>query len=288
MNLEALGGAAVIALGSTLLFVLIALSWQTLANTVGGSNRFPDNIMIEAAQRFRDQLEQLSRLQTMYLSAALVFAVIFATVLLLRPQDIFGGLPTWQLAIILVIPIATFGYGCFRIFKIARNRSHVAFVRDANMAVGHGLQSLTSNQNRVFHDVMCGSTHIDHVVVGLHGIYAVYVIANRPGKDKRVRLTGDDLAFAPGKVKMSLVEFGQTSKQFARACRKKVQHDIRVRSVIAVPGWEIDAQASEHFLLVNERSLPMIRGWKDQKDFLMNEDVETLHKLLTKRSTRFS
>jgi hypothetical protein len=288
MDLEALGGAAAIALGSTFLFVLIARSWQSLSTTLGGSTRFPNDIMVEAAQRFRDQLDQLGRLQTMYLSAALVFAVIFATVLLLRPQDIFGGLPKWQLAVIFLIPVAVCGYGCYRLFTVVRNRRNVEFVRDANMAIGHGLQSLTSNQNRVFHDVRCGSTHIDNVVVGLHGIYAVYVIANRPGKDKRVRLNGDNLAFAPGKVSMSLDEFGQISQQFARACRKHLQHDIRVRSVIAVPGWEIEAQASDRFLVVNERSLPIIKGWREQKDFLMNEDVATIHKLLTKLCTRFT
>ncbi len=288
MNLEALGGAAAIALGSTLLFVLVARTWQTLSSTLGGSTRFPNNIMVEAAQRFRDQLDHLTRLQTVYLSAALVFSVIFATALLLRPQDLFGGLPGWQLIVILAVPGLVLVYGGYRLFEVARERRQVAFFRDASMAIGHGLQSLTSNQNRVFHDVLCGSTHIDNIVAGLHGIYAVYVIANRPGKDKRVRLSGDELAFAPGKVSMSLTEFGKTSEQFARACRKHLQHDIRVRSVIAVPGWEIDAQASDSYLVVNERSLAMIKGWKDQKDFLMNEDVDAIHKLLTRRCTRFT
>ena len=45
------------------------------------------------------------------------------------------------------------------------------------MATGHALQRLVTNGNRVFHDVECAAGTIDHVVVGLQGIYTVSVIA---------------------------------------------------------------------------------------------------------------
>jgi hypothetical protein len=32
----------------------------------------------------------------------------------------------------------------------------------------------------------------------------------------------------------------------------------------------------------------MLSGWKDQADYLMNEDVEAIQKLLTQRCTRFT
>jgi hypothetical protein len=53
--------------------------------------------------------------------------------------------------------------------------------------------------------------------------------------------------------------------------------------VLAVPGWDVNRQRSEKHLLVNEWRLPMLRGWKDQADFLMNEEVDTLCYLLTER-----
>ena len=67
---------------------------------------------------------------------------------------------------------------------------------------------------------------------------------------------------------------------------KKTGHDIRVRSVIAVPGWDINEQTSAEHLLVNERNLPMISGWKDQADYLMDEDVTTLQTYLTELCRR--
>ena len=63
-------------------------------------------------------------------------------------------------------------------------------------------------------------------------------------------------------------------------------HKVRVRSVIAVPGWEIGEQSSDKHLLVNERTIPMLRGWRDQSDYLMNEDVDALQKELTARCSR--
>ena len=156
------------------------------------------------------------------------------------------------------------------------------------MAAGHALQKLTANQNRVFHDVPCGTNIIDNVVVGRQGIYAVSVIARKPGKDNRVSLRGDELSFAPENVSMSVSRSGTKSGRLAKEIRKLLHHDVRVRSVVVVPGWEIESQVSDEYLVVNERNVAMLSGWKDQKDFLMNEDVDTVQKMLTKRCTRFS
>jgi hypothetical protein len=138
----------------------------------------------------------------------------------------------------------------------------------------------------VFHDVSCGAQIIDHVVVGLQGIYSVSVIARRPAKDNRLRLRGDELKFAPGHDSLSVSQYGNTVRSFAKELGHLVQHKIRVRPVIAVPGWEIESQVSEDYLVVNERNLPMLTGWKDKKDFLMTEDVVKIHDALTKRCSQ--
>ncbi|NNC78443.1 MAG: hypothetical protein HKN77_10800 [Woeseiaceae bacterium] len=62
---------------------------------------------------------------------------------------------------------------------------------------------------------------------------------------------------------------------------KETGHSIRVRSVIAIPGWHILEQNGNDHLLVNERTLPMISGWKDNDDYLMDDDLNLLHEHLT-------
>lgn len=287
MNLEAISIAASIALVSVFAFVLAAKSWHAISKSVGSTGSFRGSIMLEAAQRFRDEMDRLTRRLNVYLTAGLLFVVIFTVSYLLRPEELLGDLPNWQLLLILTMLAAVALFSAHRLLSVMRARHRTQFARDAAIAAGHGLQKLTANRNRVFHDVPCGGGVIDNVIVGLHGVYAVHVVARKPGKDKRVRLNGDVLLFAPGKYSLSLAEFGERTNQLALEFRKILRHEVRVRSVVAVPGWEIDSQASDEYLVVNERNLAMLRGWKDQSDYLLNEEVEKLQNLLTDRCTRF-
>ena len=78
MDIEAISGAATVALASTIFFLLVAKSWAALNRSVGSTPSFAESIMHEAAQRFRDELERLSASQAIYLSGTLVFLVLFA------------------------------------------------------------------------------------------------------------------------------------------------------------------------------------------------------------------
>jgi hypothetical protein len=288
MNLAALSGPVTIALAGTIVFLLILKSWHVLAQSIVVTTRFPNSIMFEAAQRFRDKLERLGREQSIFLIATLVFAVIFAITYLFPPLGMFEDLPQWQLILVLVLFGAAALYTPYRLLNIMIAKRRLSFIRDANMATGHALQKLSANQNRLFHDVPCGASVIDNVVVGRNGIYAISVVARKPGKDNTVSLRGDKLTFAPGDVSMSVARIGAKSGEFAKEIGKLLKHDVRVRSVVVVPGWEVDAQTSEAYLAVNERNLTMISGWKDPNDFLMNEDVDVVQNMLTERCTRFS
>ena len=286
MDLTNLVGAITIALGGTIIFLLIARTWTALVQTTA-STRFPHSIMLEAAQRFRDEHEKLGHEQSVYLVSGLVFTVVFSLFYLLPPHGLLDGVPRWQLIIVLAMVALGAVFAIYRLLAISVARRQLLFVRDANMAVGHALQKLGSNNNRVFHDVPCGPHTIDHVVVGLHGVYAVSVIARKPGKVKRARLRGEQLNFSNSKNAVSVVRSGGKSARLAREIRKLTGHEIRVRSVIAIPGWNIDSQQSAEYLLVNERNIAMLTGWKEQNDYLMNEDLEAIHEMLTERCTRF-
>ena len=286
MDVTAFSGAAVIALSSATIFMLVVRSWSAFSETVT-STRFPNSIMLEAAQRFRDEITRLGRDQSVYLATGLVFTVIFCLTYLLPPIGIFGDVPWWQLAIVLLLLLLAGGYLVYRLWQTIVARRRLMFVRDANMATGHALQHLPGNSNRVFHDVSCNGCVLDHVIVGMHGIYSVSVVARKPGKDNRVRLKGDQLLFAPGSETIPVGASAKKSKQLANELRKVLTRNIHIRSVIAVPGWEIDHQESSEYLLVNERNLAMVTGWKDQNDYLLNEEVDAVQEELTSRCKRF-
>ena len=286
MDIEAFSGAATVALTSTILFLLVAKSWSAFSRTVSSTPSFADSIMHEAAQRFRDELERLTSSQSIYLSGTLVFIVLFVAAYVLQAQSLFAGYPAWQLWLQIAFLTLAAGFAAWRLVRTILARRQVSFVRDANVAVGHQLQQIATGANRVFHDVHTTAGVVDHVLVGQTGIYAVNVVARRGARNGNAVLKNSVLAFSNSDQDIPVVNIAASTARLEKEICRMLGHKVRVRSVIAVPGWDIGEQASENHLLVNERTIPMLRGWRDQSDYLMNEDVDALQKELTARCRR--
>lgn len=283
MDIESISGAATVALTSTLVFVLVAKSWQLINRTVDSNPSFSDSIMREAAQRFRDEFDRLTRAQSIYLSAALVFVVLFISAYVLNAERLFVGYPAWQLYLLLATLTVGGALVAYRLFATILVRHRVKLTRDANIAIGHELQRIASGLGRAYHDVETSSGIIDHIIIGQSGAYAINVVARGTARNGNVELCGSELVFSPRGKSQSVVAMGENIASLEREFRRLLDHRVRVRSVIAVPGWDITEQGSDEHLLVSERSLSMLRGWKDKADYLMNEDVAALHELLTSR-----
>jgi len=281
MDIESFSGAATVALASTIVFVLIIKSWQIIARTVNSSPSFSDSIMREAAQRFRDEFDRLSTSQSTYLSAGLVFIVLFVSAYVLNAERLYSGYPIWQLHLFLGVLALGGLLALVRLVQTFISRHQVKLLRDANIAIGHQLQRIATGFGRVYHDVETSAGIIDHIIIGQNGAYAINVFAQRPAKNGSVDIDNNNLVFSPSEKSLSILPTGKRTAALERDFRRLLDHRVRVRSVIAVPGWQVLEQSSEEHLLVNDRSLPMLRGWKDQADYLMNEDVDALHDMLT-------
>lgn len=286
MEIEAISGAATVALTSTVVFLLIAKTWNVVSRTISSTPSFSDRIMHEAAQRFRDELERLSTSQATYLSGVLVFITLFVAAYVLQAKHLFEGYPQWQLYLQLSFLLLTSAFAIYALCKTIFARRQVKFIRDANIAIGHQLQQMSARGTRVFHDVTTSAGIVDHVIIGQKGIYAVNVVAQRSRKRAHTRLNDNQLEFSNGKNTQSIVNIAAKAIRLQKEFRDLVGHNVRVRSVVAVPGWDIGEQTNENHLLVNERTIAMLSGWKDNSDFLMNEDVDALQSELTSRCAR--
>jgi hypothetical protein len=281
MDIESFSGAATVALASTIVFILVSKSWQIISRSVSSTPSFADSIMREAAQRFRDEFDRLSAAQSTYLSAGLVFVVLFVSAYTLNAERLYSGYPVWQLHLFLAVLALGGALAIFRLVRTFISRRQIEFLRDANIAIGHQLQRIATGFGRVYHDVETSAGIIDHIIIGQNGVYAINVFAQRPVKNGIVELDNNNLVFSPTGKPLSVLKTGKRTAALERDFRRLLDHRVRVRSVIAVPGWQIHEQSSEEHLLVNDRGLPMLRGWKDQADYLMNEDVDALHEMLT-------
>ena len=283
MDIQAVSGAATVAIVCALVFLIAAKTWHLLSSALAGHPNFADSIMSEAAQRFRDELKRLARAQSAYLGAALVFVVIYIATIAFKGPELFVGYPAWQLYVLLTTLAAAALFASYRLIRTVIAWRTVRFMRDANIAIGHQLQRIASTHGRAYHDVCTSAGIVDHVLIGQSGVYAINVVARRHLKKGSVTLGNNDLRFSNSDKTLSIVDVIATTNRLEKEFRKILGKNIRVRSVIAVPGWDISDQTGNDHLLVNERNLPMISGWKDQQDYLMNEDVGALQNDLTAR-----
>jgi hypothetical protein len=286
MNIEAISGSAMVAVACTFLFLLAAKSWHVIARTLSAHPSFSDSIMREAAQRFRDELEALSRKQSAYLGACVMFVFIFAVAHTFEAHQLFEGYPASQLYLLLATLSAGAGFAMYRLVCTIREWRQVRFLRDANIAVGHSLQRIATGHGRVFHDVPTSAGIVDHVIVGQSGIHAVNVVAHRALRRKTVALSGNELRFQPDGQTIPIADIATRTTKLEQEFRDLLKNAVRVRSVIAVPGWQTEGQSNEGHLVVNERTLPMLRGWRNEADYLMDEDVEALQQHLTRACKR--
>jgi hypothetical protein len=286
MNIEAISGSATVAIACTVVFLLAAKFWHLFARSLNAHPNFPDAIMREAAQRFRDEFEALSRKQSAYLGACLTFVFIFAVAHTFEARLLFAGYPAWQLYLLLATLLAAAGFALYRLVRTIRDWRRIRFLRDANIAIGHSLQRIAIGQGRVFHDVTTPAGMVDHILVGPGGVYAVNVVAHRAMRRESVQLVDGELRFKPDGTTIPIADIASRTTRLEQEFRDLLKNSVRVRSVIAVPGWHADSQSGDGHLVVNERTLPMLRGWRSEADYLMDEDVQTLQQHLTKTCKR--
>ncbi len=277
--------ALAIALAGSFIFIGMGYAWSVIAAKLQRRNPFGAYILREPGHRVRATLEDLDRRYYLYLSGLLVYVLLLAVAMVLQMPKLPFELKEWVWLALSAVLVVISLLIPFQIIKLKRARSRLAFRRSANIAVGHALQRIASRGYNVYHDVRVGSHVIDNVVIGAKGAYAVnvFVLGNQRAKNGTARLDESNLVFGKARtsapVGVSVNRVGGLSKELS----KVIGHPIRVRSVIAIPGWNVASTDSDKHLLVNEKNVVMLTGWTDPDTYLMDDDVTQIHDYLAPR-----
>jgi hypothetical protein len=153
---------------------------------------------------------------------------------------------------------------------------------DAHLATGQRLEYVAARGNFLFHSVPAGGDCIDHVVLGPNGVYAVHVLDEPLRGDRRARLENGSVVFGDGD-RRPLAGWRHRVANLARELESGLGHALKIRSVIVVPDREVAAAEEGDVLLVNQSGLTMMTGWRDQRAFLLDEEVACLERLLSQR-----
>ncbi len=260
-------------------------AWMAVSTRLQRRNPFAGQILLEPGHRVRQSLQNLDRSYYVYLSTLLVYGLLFVVAFALQSRLLPSDVSAWVWLALSVLVIVVSAILPFQAVRLKRARSRLAFRRTANIAVGHALQRIASRGYNVYHDVRVGNHIIDNVVVGAKGAYAVnvFVLGNGRARNGTVRLNESSLVFGKAKtsapVGVSVNRASGLSKELSRV----IGHPIRVRSVIALPGWNVASSDSDRHLLVNEKTVVMLTGWTDPDTYLMDDDVAQIHDYLAAR-----
>jgi len=292
ISLNALASAMFVAMAVSAMFVMLVRTWDLAGKLFGRRSPFSGHILYEAGHPLRIGLTQLNASCSTGLAALVFFLLAFVAALLLRRDGWMDFAHRWLQILFCLLLASALAYFVYRLATLARLRRRLVFARDAHIAVGHGLQRTLGDANRIFHHVSGGSLareSIDHVVVGPSGVYAIQVVVRRPGRGESdepgVTIQGNELHFGKSDETVSIAGLSARRKLLSRDLSRIAEQPLRIRSVIALPGWQIREQNSDSHLLVNENLLAMIRGWSDPQEYLMNDQVAAISKFLAERCT---
>ena len=280
--------AAAVSLLATFAFLAVAKTGLLFTRRSRRRSAFAGAILFEAGHRFRKKMNFVDASTSVHLTAGLVFLIVFLTVSLIETPTPAVPVPAWAWALGAVSVLAGICFIPYSLVRLLQQRSRLAYVRDAHMAIGHALQGTSLRGSRVFHDVTIGRTVIDHVVVSASGVYAVNVVVRRQRRrmfDREARyasLNDNALDFDGVKDQTSLAAALRRSSRLSAALTKVTAEPVKTRPVIAVPGWRVGGPSHDQLLLVNEKNLMMMTGWTDKDSYLMDEDVAQIIEHLSK------
>ena len=262
-----------------------ALLWLCLrlASLLRFKGAFPEGVQNAAGGIARRELRRLER-ELAVLAAAASTALSAAALLFLYGTARFAGIWLWLL----------FGLGCalvvvwgvFLVRQWLRWRE-ARFAARAQAAFAASLGRLNLQGLRVFHDVVLGDITLDHVVLGLRGLFAIRVVTRRPkrGVETVVRINGRSIEFQDGHALLDTLSLTErAARALADTQVKGLSHRPHVLPVVAVPGWEIappQGAAGETFL-ANEKTAMLLTRAAKPADGLMEADVALLQEQLAK------
>lgn len=220
---------------------------------------FTDNFLRSPGESLHLEIEKLNDNISLDLMTLLTGPLIFYSIFITHVN--FGKISNSGFTEMLVGVLSLLLFACFlvKVIRLMNTRRHYRLGYDAEIAVAQELNRLMLSGYHVYHDVPGKGFNIDHVVVGPAGVFAVETkgrlkptTSNR-ASDARVVYDGKKLQF-PNRVETKPLEQAQLqAKWLSNWFSSAVGEPVKVRPVLALPGWFVERTASEGIPVVNPK-----------------------------------
>ncbi|MGE5626016.1 MAG: hypothetical protein ACM3ZT_10765 [Bacillota bacterium] len=256
------------------------LAWGVPKLRFGGA--FADLVPTVPGESARRDLRAAERDLTL-LAAAACGAVAAFLVLLVYGSPRLTGVWMW---VLFGLACALFVAWWVFLVRVSLRWRLCRYAARAHAALASALGRLAMQGHRVFHDLTLGEVTVDHLVMGKLGVFAIKLVARRPGKLGNIsRINGRSIEFQDGFALLDTIALAERgARSVADMQVKGLSHRIHVQPVVAVPGWEIapsQGQAGDVFL-INEKTAVMLLRNSKPAYHLMDEDGAVLQEHLVR------
>jgi hypothetical protein len=229
-------------------------------------------------------LKITGRRSDQFRTAALLFGVSMLMLTLFGRLNWWPEAPVWAFGLIVAFATALQAFGIAKIVQLMRYRMRLSRMLEKHVAMAQRLAEAQMRGNRVYHSVPIGDTIIDNVVVGPNGVYSLHLFSPPSPESESVKLENGELVYQPGDERFELAAYRNTIGKLARALSDGIGTKVVVLPVIAVADCPITPSAETLPMVVSLESCTSFVGWKDQRAFLMDDELEAINRWLARRS----
>ncbi|MDH4205973.1 MAG: NERD domain-containing protein [Desulfobacteraceae bacterium] len=235
----------------------------------GHRSPFKDNFLRSPGESLNRQIMEINDRLTENLVLLITMPILFYATYISSLH--FGNLKlsTSTFTIYIIAGIGFIAYCLFKLIKLLKLRRSYRLGYEGEIAVGQELNQLMRDGYYVYHDFPAGKFNIDHIVVGPSGVFAVETKArSKPTSkdrkaDAKVKYDGKSLRFPNGTDVESLDQAKRQAEWLSKWLRSAVGEAVRVRPVVALPGWFVERVASGGIRVINPKNFRSIAKTKD-------------------------
>lgn len=238
----------------TLLFMLgtflpMALVWGVMKarnsqiRQRGARPAFGNGLLRHAGQSVRMELEDVSfdLIETVF-SAGLAGLTMMVFYLLLQDEN-----ASWPLVVVVLVWVAVLVAITLKILGLLPLVRNLRLGWEGEVATAEELNRLMLDGWQVFHDVPAESHNIDHIVVGVGGIFAVethvrFKPQHEADKEAIVVCRGERLHFAGGEDNGPLQQAQKHAQWLSQWLSVAEGQPVAVTPALALPGWFVKTE----------------------------------------------
>lgn len=208
---------------------------------------FDAHLLREPGQALRDRLD--SAFSSLFLNGALGPIVVLAPLVYGMGRMLFASDHDWlEWSLYGLLSTAFALLFCFLLMRDFQRIRRIKLGLACELAVGQELERLIRPEAHpyfVFHDIPSETFTIDHVAVTPHGVHVIETRArtyplNASGEpQRRVVVEGEHLRFPGWSERRPLRKTRQATKWLRQWLAQECGHEVPVRGVLVLPGWDI-------------------------------------------------